>query len=84
MGYIIYQINDKNNKTLWIDQLVVDKNEREKGVARLLMNNIKDIAKKEDCIRIGFCCWSFNQNANNMYKHLGYDEQRTIFEKQIK
>ena len=40
----------------------------------------EEIAKEEGCKRVEFCCWSFNQNAMNMYKHMGYKEQRVTLE----
>lgn len=84
LGFIIFQIKNKHAKTIWIDQLVVDKNARGKGIAKLLMNRVNDIAIEEKCKRIEFCCWKFNENANEIYKHLGFKEQRTIFEKILK
>ena len=68
---------------MWIDQLVVDKNNRNLGYGSKLIEKIKDMAKEEDCKRVEFCCWSFNQNALNMYKHMGYEEQRVIFEMNV-
>ena len=43
----------------------------------------EEIAKKEKCVRVEFCCWSFNKHANEIYNHLGFKEQRVIFEKEI-
>ena len=82
-GYIICQIKNKQSKTMWIDQLVVDKKARGKGIAKLLINEVNDISIKEECERIEFCCWNFNVNANEMYKHLGFEEQRTVFERRL-
>lgn len=83
-GFLIYQIKERHSKTMWVDQLVVSEKDRHKGYGKILMNEIDKLAKKENCIRIEFCCWSFNNNAMNMYKHIGFDEQRVIFEKNVK
>ena len=83
LGFIIFEIKDKRSKTLWIDQLVVDKKERGKGISSLLIKKAEEIAKKEKCVRVEFCCWSFNKHANEIYNHLGFKEQRVIFEKEI-
>lgn len=80
LGYVVYQIKEKNEKIMWIDELVVDKNNRHMGNGKKLMKKIEKIAKEEDCKRVEFCCWSFNQNAMDMYKHMGYKEQRVILE----
>ena len=80
LGYVVYQIKEKNEKIMWIDELVVDKNNRHMGNGKKLMKKIEKIAKEEGCKRVEFCCWSFNQNAMDMYKHMGYKEQRVILE----
>lgn len=80
LGYVIYQIKEKHNKIMWIDELVVDKNSRKMGNGKKLMEKVKEIAKEEGCKRVEFCCWSFNQNAMDMYKHIGFKEQRVILE----
>ena len=83
LGFIIFEIKDKRSKTLWIDQLVVDEKERGKGISSLLIKKAEEIAKKEKCVRVEFCCWSFNKHANEIYNHLGFKEQIVIFEKEI-
>ena len=74
---------DKHSKTLWIDQLVVDEQERGKKISSLLIKKVEEIAKKEKCSRVELCCWSFNKHANEVYNHLGFKEQRVIFEKKV-
>lgn len=83
IGYAVYEIKEKRQKTIWLDQIVIDKYHRHKGYGKLLMDKIKEIAKNENCVRIEFSCWSFNENAINMYKHLGFEEQKIIFEMKI-
>ena len=83
LAYVAYQIKEKHNKIMWIDELVVDKDNRNSGNGKKLMDKIKEIAKAEECKRVEFCCWSFNQNAMNMYKHIGYKEQRVILEMDV-
>ena len=79
-GYVAYHIKDKHDKILWIDQLVIDENNRKQGYGKKLINKLQEIAKKEECKRIELDCWSFNQNAIDMYKHIGFDEQRVMLE----
>lgn len=83
LGFIIFEIKDKHSKTLWIDQLVVDEQERGKKISSLLIKKVEEIAKKEKCSRVELCCWSFNKHANEIYNHLGFKEQRVIFEKKV-
>lgn len=80
IGYISFHYNEKASKSLWIDELVVDSKYRNKGVGTNLMNEIRKIARENDCDRIEFCCWSFNENAMKLYEKLGYKRQGVIFE----
>ena len=79
-GYIAYHIKDKHDKILWIDQLVIDENNRNHGYGKKLIEELKEIAKTEGCKRVELDCWSFNQNAIDMYNHLGFNEQRVMLE----
>lgn len=38
---------------------------------------------KKKCNAVELCCWSFNKNAMNIYKHLNYKEQRVIMEMKL-
>lgn len=80
LGYVVYQIKKKYNNIMWVDELVVDKDNQHMGIGKKLMDKIKEITKQENCKRIELCCWSFNQNAREVYRHLGYKEQRVILE----
>lgn len=84
IGFIIFQIKNKHAKKVYIDQLIIKENQRGKGLGKLLINEIEQLAKKENCKRIEFDCWAFNNNAFEMYKHLGYKEQLIKFEKEVK
>ena len=84
IGFIIFQIKNKHTKKIYIDQLVIKEDQRGKGLGKLLINEIEQIAKNENCKRIEFDCWAFNNNAFEMYKHLGYKEQLIKFEKEVK
>ena len=80
-AFAIYTTKDRmSQKVLFIDQLIVDKKSRNKGYLKELINYIKKIAKERECSRIELCCWEFNQNAKEVYEHLGFKTQRTIYE----
>lgn len=83
LGYVVYQIKEEHNKIMWVNQLVIDKNNRQSGNGKKLMDKIKEIAKEELCQRIELNCWSFNKNALDMYNHIGFKNQRVIFESDI-
>ena len=80
-AFAIYTIKDRmSQKVLFIEQVIVDKESRNKGYLKELINYIKKIAKERECSRIELCCWEFNQNAKEVYEHLGFKKQRTIYE----
>ncbi len=82
-GYIAYHIKDKHDRILWIDQLVVDEKYRKQGYGKKLINKLKEIAKNENCKRVELNCWSFNQDAVNMYLHIGFSEQKVVLETNV-
>lgn len=84
VGYLAYKIKEKRSKKLYVDQIIVSEVNRRKGIGKKLMNFVEQIADKEDCNRIELDCWTFNQNAINMYEYIGFDRQRIMYEKKIK
>ncbi|MBR3117144.1 MAG: GNAT family N-acetyltransferase [Bacilli bacterium] len=83
VGFLSYEIREKMNKVLWIDELVVTEKERGNGYSSLLMEKIKKISKKEEVKRIELNVYTFNDIAIKLYNKLGYKEQRIIFEKEV-
>ena len=72
-AFAIYTTKDRmSQKVLFIEQVIVDKKSRNKGYLKELINYIKKIAKERECLRIELCCWEFNQNAKEVYEHLGF------------
>ena len=84
VGFIIYEIKEKHAKTMWVDQIIISDKYHKKGYGKKLMNKIYEIAKEENCVRVELECWSFNDNAIDMYKHLGFNEQRVKLEKKVR
>lgn len=76
-------INLKDTKTLWIEELGVDKNYRKRGIGKQLLKEAEKIAEELDCKRIELNCWNFNKDAINFYKSIGMNTQRKIMEKEI-
>ena len=84
VGYISYKIKEKHSKKLDVDQLVIDEKYRGKGLGKKLMEEVRNIALKNNCDRIELNCWMFNNNALKMYEHIGFDRQRIIYEMPLK
>lgn len=83
VGYLSYIIKKRHTSKLDVDQLVVLEQYRGKGLGKKLMDEVKKIAKENECDRIELNCWLFNENAINMYEHIGFDRQRIIYEMKI-
>ncbi|MGN1295036.1 MAG: GNAT family N-acetyltransferase [Bacilli bacterium] len=85
-GYVFTIIQKVNNpslcqiKTLYIDDLCVDKLSRGKGVGTSLYNFIKEYAKSIGCYNITLNVWAFNKNAYEFYKKCGLKEQKIVME----
>ena len=84
VGYLAYKIKEKHSKKLHVDQIIVSEVNRRKGIGKKLMDYAEQIANKEDCDRLELDCWTFNQNALNMYENIRFDRQRIMYEKKIK
>lgn len=83
VGYLSYVIKKRHTGKLDVDQLVILEEYRGKGLGKKLMEEAKQIAKENQCDRIELNCWLFNENALNMYEHIGYNRQRIIYEMKL-
>jgi|GEM_PF-269627 Acetyltransferases len=78
----------KNN--LWqagnlghIDELIVDKNFRERGYGKKLMDEITHIAKQNGCKRIELDSAFHREEAHRFYENQGYYNRAYLFSKEI-
>lgn len=67
----------------YIDDIVVDKNFRHKGIGKKLYNYVLDKAKDDEVDSIELTVWAFNRDAINFYKSLGMNEKNIRFEQKI-
>ena len=68
--YINHQLLT-DRKTLYIDDLCVDENYRNKGIGKKLYLYTKEYAKKEGYHNVTLNVWALNDNALSFYKSLG-------------
>lgn len=81
LGLVSYHLKEKNDiKSLWIDELVINKKYRGQGYGTILINEMKEIGAINKCHRIDLNCWSFNEDALAFYKKLHFNNQRVILE----
>ena len=87
VGYIfcIYEeVKDHTSltdrKTLYIDDLCVDKEFRQTGIGKALYNYVKMIAKSKGCYDVTLNVWNLNPGAIAFYEKLGLKPMKTYME----
>lgn len=83
VGYLAYKIKKRHTGKLDVDQLIILEQYRGQGLGKMLMDEARKIALENECDRIELNCWLFNENAINMYEHIGYNRQRIIYEMKL-
>jgi ribosomal protein S18 acetylase RimI-like enzyme len=68
-------------KTLYIDDLCVDRECRGMGIGRALYNYVVDFAKSEGCYNLTLNVWADNVSALGFYESLGLNKQKIGMEK---
>lgn len=82
------QFIDDNNmtdvKTLYIDDLCVDENERGAGIGKTLYEYVIDYAAENDYYNVTLNVWADNKNAVAFYEKIGLRIQKIGMEKILK
>jgi len=88
IGHCFTQIIEiKNNnvlqdvKTLYIDDLCVDKNYRGNHIGKKLYDYVINYAKSIKCYNVTLNVWAGNDKALSFYESLGLKPQKTYMEK---
>lgn len=88
VGYMICKLIEQREnpvlrdmKTLYIDDLCVDRQYRSCHVGQQLMAAAEEYAKKLDCYNVTLNVWEFNEGARLFYEKQGYETQRRFLEK---
>ena len=82
-GYLMFNIQQRVKKALWVDEVIVDKNYQHQGIGKKLIEKAENYAKEQKCDSIELCCWAFNTDAEKFYNNINYTVQRTIYEKKL-
>ncbi len=67
-----------------VTELVVSKNVRDKGIGKLLLNNMEEYFKSKNCEYIKIDVFSYNENAIKFYEKDGYHNRMEIKIKRVK
>lgn len=69
-----------NNKSLYIDDICVDENQRGKHIGSAICGEIMKLASKEGCYNVTLNVWCLNSSAIEFYKSLGFKPQKIVME----
>ncbi len=69
-----------DRKTLYIDDLCVDKDFRKRGIGRQLYNYAKMVARTNGCYDITLNVWNLNPGAIAFYEKLGMQPMKVYME----
>ena len=83
IGYVKFKYNIKTTRSIWIDEIIIDKDYQKKGYGKMLITEVTKFAEKNNYQRIELNCWSFNKDALKFYEKIGFTQQRIIFEKEV-
>ena len=90
LGHLFCQVRESDGqgviakiKTMWIEDLCVDENIRNKGIGTLLFDAVEKFAKEQRCNSITLNVWDFNEGAKVFYEKKGMSIQRVTLEKNI-
>lgn len=72
-----------SNRIAFINDIVVAKKFRRKGIAKELFAAAEKTAKEKGAGRIDLMVWNFNKDAIEFYRSMGMDIQRFVMEKHI-
>ena len=70
-------------KTMYIEDLIVDRNFRGKGSASQLYEEMEERGRNTGAKRLDLMVWEFNSNAKRFYEKQGMRPQRYIYEKEL-
>ena len=83
---VIKEVSNNNmhkSKTLFIDDLCVEKSSRNKGIGKRIYEYLNDYAKEINCDNITLNVWQGNEEAISFYNKLGFNVRRMIMEKKV-
>lgn len=86
LGHLFVQLKENGNhmrphKTLYIDDVCVDKQSRGQKIGEQLMAFAEEFAKKENCYNLTLNVWSDNLGAVKFYEHQGLKTRELTMEK---
>lgn len=87
-GYVMCVLEEKDDpfftqrpyRTLYVDDLYVDKNARGGGIGKALMERAKEDARVRGYYNLDLNVWACNTDAIRFYEKIGMQKQRQYME----
>lgn len=87
-GYVMCLLEEKDDpfftqrpyRTLYVDDLCVDKNAQKSGIGRALMARAVEQARELHCYNLDLNVWACNEDAIHFYEKIGMQKQRQYME----
>lgn len=73
MGLLCYDMAMECQPIMFMENMVVDKNYRKKGIGKQLLNKLEEMSKERNCVFIQYCSSIFRKEAHQFYESMGYD-----------
>jgi len=83
LSYVLIQRLNLEKLELWIPELVVSHEYRDKGIGTILLNECESVAKNNNCYRIRLESGNDRIEAHYFYKKLGFKQIAFMFEKRL-
>ena len=83
LGLLRASVWRETSVSVCVDDLYVVSAFRRKGIARALMNEAEEWARKKGAQRLELHVWDFNREALSLYQKLGMVPQRYVLEKEL-
>lgn len=77
LGYAFYLFTYSSfeaKRTLYLEDIFISESHRNKGIGKLFLDKLINIAKTNDCGRMEWAVLDWNVNAINFYENLGARE----------
>lgn len=73
-------IKYRNARVISIEDTYVDTDFRRKGIGRIMLDYIKELAKRIGCSRLESNVWAFNRESEKFFEANGFDIQKMTME----
>lgn len=84
-AYYYQVVSFPAKKVLYLEDIYVQKACRGKGIGNRFLEQLEEIARENDCLKMSWKCLGWNRSSRSFYEHIGakLDEEWVIYEKML-